>query len=196
MERLRSCCLRGVFRRLLMCESEGRISKDLGISRPSVHKYHLLATEQGYLEPEANIPDECTLLAALGPGPQPPRIPSTLEPHRETIQRLLEQGVEMTAMWQRLRENHGYTGSYSAVRRFVHKLCGSEPKAVIRVHTVPGEEMQVDFGSAGQLFDPVRGSPCLAYVFVATLSYSRHQYAELVFDQKVPTWIALHRPCL
>jgi hypothetical protein len=28
---------------------------------------------------------------------------------------------------------------------------------------------------------------------VATLSYSRHQYAELVFDQKIPTWIALHR---
>ena len=28
---------------------------------------------------------------------------------------------------------------------------------------------------------------------MATLSYSRHQYAELVFDQKVPTWLALHR---
>jgi hypothetical protein len=28
---------------------------------------------------------------------------------------------------------------------------------------------------------------------VATLCYSRHQYAELVFDQKVPTWIGLHR---
>ena len=53
----------------------------------------------------------------------------------------------MTAIWQRLRENYGYTGSYSAVRRFVRKLCGSASKAVIRVHTVPGEEMQVDFGS-------------------------------------------------
>jgi hypothetical protein len=30
-------------------------------------------------------------------------------------------------------------------------------------------------------------------VFVATLCYSRHQYAELVFDQKVPTWLALHQ---
>jgi hypothetical protein len=28
---------------------------------------------------------------------------------------------------------------------------------------------------------------------VATLSYSRHQYAELVFDQKIPTWLGLHR---
>jgi hypothetical protein len=53
--------------------------------------------------------------------------------------------------------------------------------------------MQVDFGSAGQLLDPATGSHRLAHVFVATLSYSRHQYAELVFDQKVPTWLALHR---
>ena len=193
MERLHMNYLRDIIRRLQMGESERRIARDLDVSRPTVHKYRLLATEQGYLEPGADLPDEETLLAALGPGPQPPRIPSTLEPHRDTIQGLLEQGVEMTAMWQRLRENQGYTGSYSAVRRFVRQLCGSEPPAVIRVHTAPGEEMQVDFGSAGQFFDPVKGSPHLAYVFVATLSYSRHQYAELVFDQKVPTWIALHR---
>jgi hypothetical protein len=30
-------------------------------------------------------------------------------------------------------------------------------------------------------------------VFVMTLGYSRHQYAELVFDQTVRTWIACHR---
>jgi hypothetical protein len=35
-----------------------------------------------------------------------------------------------------------------------------------------------------------------AYAFVATLCYSRHQYAELVFDQKVTTWIGLHRRAL
>lgn len=31
-----------------------------------------------------------------------------------------------------------------------------------------------------------------AWVFVMTLSWSRHMYAELVFDQKVETWIELH----
>jgi len=103
MERLHMNYTRDIIRRLQMGESERRIARDLDISRPTVHKYHLLATEQGYLELAADIPDECTLLAALGPGPQPPRIPSTLEPHRETVQRLLEQVVEMTAVWQRQR---------------------------------------------------------------------------------------------
>jgi hypothetical protein len=45
----------------------------------------------------------------------------------------------------------------------------------------------------GKLFDPRRDCLRVAYAFVATLSYSRHQYAELVFDQKVATWIACHR---
>jgi len=53
--------------------------------------------------------------------------------------------------------------------------------------------MQVDFGSVGQLYDPVSKRLRTAFAFVATLGYSRHQYAELVFDQKVATWIALHK---
>ena len=45
----------------------------------------------------------------------------------------------------------------------------------------------------GKLYDPRKERLSTAYAFVATLSYSRHQYAELVFDQKTPTWIGLHR---
>ena len=97
---------------------------------------------------------------------------------------MLDQGVEMTAMWQRLRDDYRYGGSYSSVRRFVHRIRPPDmsKEAGIRVHSEPGEEMQVDFGSVGKLFDPVSSRLRTAYVFVATLSYSRHQYAELVFD--------------
>ena len=185
--------LRDLIHRLRSGESQRRIAKDLNISRPTVHKYQVLAEAQGYLQPDSAMPDDATLMAALGPGPQPPSAPSSLEPYRETVQHLLDQRVEMTAILQRLRENYGYTGSYSSVRRFVHRLRPRQPDAVVRVHTAPGEELQVDFGSVGQLYDPVSGRPRPAYVFVATLCYSRHQYAQLVFDQKVPTWIALHQ---
>jgi transposase len=179
--------------RLRAGESERRIARDLKVSRPTVHKYKLWAEEQGYLDLEQPLPELATLLAALGPVPQPPQTKSTLAPHQEMIEQLLDQGVEMTAIWQRLQENCGYQGSYSAVRRFVHRLRPVEPEAFVRVHTAPGEELQVDFGNIGPLFDPLSGRLRPAYVFVATLSHSRHQYAELVFDQKVPTWLALHR---
>lgn len=185
--------LHDLIHRLRAGESERRIAQDLQVSRPTVHKYKQWAAEQGYLDPAQPLPDQAALLAALGPVATPPQMRSSLAAYQAFVEQLLEQGVEMTAIWQRLRDNYGYQGSYSAVRRLVQQLRPPQPDAFVRVQTVPGEEMQVDFGSAGPLFDPSRGRPRAAYVFVATLSYSRHQYAELVFDQKVPTWLALHR---
>jgi transposase len=193
MERLHMNYLRDLIYRLGAGESERRIAQDLKVSRPTVHKYQLWAESQGYLNPEQPLPELAVLVAALGPAPQPPQMASTLETYRDFVEQLLDQGVEMTAIWQRLQQNYRYGGSYSAVRRFVHRLRPVEPEAIVRVQTEPGEELQVDFGSVGQLFDPVTGRLRPAYVFVATLSYSRHQYAELVFDQKIPTWLGLHR---
>lgn len=193
MERLHMNYLHDLIHRLRCGESERRIARDLGLSRTTVRKYREWATAQGYLEPGSPLPDAATLAAALGEAPRPPRVASSVEPHREVVEQLLEQGVEKMAIFQRLQEHYGYQGSYSSVRRFVRQLCPAEPDVVVRVHTAPGEEAQVDFGAAGQLYDPVAGRLRTAYVFVATLCYSRHQYAELVFDQKVPTWIGLHR---
>jgi transposase len=193
MERLHMNYLRDLIHRVRSGESDRRIARDLGISRATVRKYREWAHAQGYLQLGRSIPDDATLAAALGSAPQPPRATSSVEPYREIVQRLLDQGVEMTAIFQRLQDDHSYSGSYSSVRRYVHRLRPPEPEAVVRVHTAPGEEAQVDFGSAGKLYDPSSGRVRTAYAFVATLCYSRHQYAELVFDQKVPTWIGLHR---
>jgi transposase len=193
MERLHMNYLQDLIYRLRAGESGRRIAADLGISRATVRKYRDWAQQQGYLEAGTPLPELSSMLAALGEAPRPPRVASSVEPHREVVQRLLDQKVEMVAIFQRLQENYGYTGSYSAVRRFVHQLQPHAPEAVVRVHTAPGEEGQVDFGAVGQLYDPVSKQIRPAYVFVATLSYSRHQYAELVLDQKVPTWIGLHR---
>jgi transposase len=193
MERLHMNHLKDILHRLRSGESERRIAHDLQISRPTVHKYTELAKRHGFVDPERPMPDQASLMAALGPGPQPPKMISSLEPHRAVVEDLLKQGLEKMAIWQRLRDNYGYGGSYSSVRRFVSQLGKAEPEAYTRVHTIPGEEMQVDFGTVGQLYDPEGGRIRTAYVFVATLGYSRHQYAELVFDQKVTTWIALHR---
>ena len=185
--------IQDIIRRLQLGESERRIARDMQLARGTIHKYHQIAKEKGYLEKPSVQPSENELREALGPGVQAPRQLSTVEPYREIIQEWLDQEVEITAIWLRLQENYGYKGGYSSIRRFVHRLKPVEPEAFIRVHSQPGEDMQVDFGSVGQLYDPVTKRLRTAYVFVATLCYSRHQYAELVFNQKVATWIALHK---
>lgn len=193
MERLHMNYLRDVIHRLRCGESQRRIARDTGLSRPTIQKYGALAEQEGFLDPHTPLPDDATLLALLGAPSRPPQTPSSVEPYAETVNELLDQHVEMTAILDRLRDNYGYTGSYSSLRRYVRRIRPREPDAVVRVHTLPGEEAQVDFGPVGKLFDPASGCLRTAYAFVATLCYSRHQYAELVFNQKVPTWIACHR---
>ena len=193
MERTHMNHVRELIYRFRAGESQRRIAKDLSLSRTTVSKYRRWAEAQGYLDAKHPPPDDATLAAALGEPLQPPCAESSVEPYREMVQAWVEQGVEMTAIWQHLQDDYLYPGSYSSVRRFVNKMQTADPQVFVRVHTAPGEEAQVDFGGVGQLYDPHSGQLRRAHVFVATLCYSRHQYAELVFDQKTPTWIDLHR---
>jgi transposase len=96
-------------------------------------------------------------------------------------------------MRQRLMER-GYTGSYASVWRFVRTIKPSKnQKKTTRLETKPGEEAQVDFGYAGRMIDPETRKERKAWAFVMTLSWSRHQYVEFVWDQKVETWLRCHR---
>lgn len=185
--------LRELVHRLRLKESDRAISSDMHIGRKTISKYRHLAEQHGYLNPGTELPEAKALATVLGPAPRPPRKESTVLPYKQMVEELLGQGVEMMTIWDRLRDNHGYQGSYSSIIRFVRHLCPPEVETFVRVHTAPGEEAQVDFGSVGMLLDPVSQRLRQAYVFVMTLCYSRHQYAELVFDQKIPTWIGLHR---
>jgi transposase len=192
MERIHVNYYTDIIYRIRAGESERQISRDLGISRPTVHKYKKKAEQENLLGGETMpVPDQ--VCSSFGAAPQPPKTPSSLEPYREVVQHYVDQGLEMMAIYQRLKDEHHYAGSYSSVRRFVPRLKPQEVEAYVRLHCEPGEEMQVDFGNVGDLFDPHSGKVRPAYAFVATLSHSRHQYAELVFDQKTTTWVGLHQ---
>ena len=193
MERLHVKQIRDIVYRLRQGQSERQIARDLGMSRVTIHKYYMMALDQGYMEGKEELPTDRELVASLGPWVAPPWMESTVAPYGEVVEKLLSEGVEMVAILSRLRDDHGYKGSYSSVRRFVAKVRPPKVDAYVRVHSRPGEEAQVDFGSVGTLVDPTTGKARVAYVFVMTLSFSRHQYAEMVFDQKVATWIGCHR---
>jgi len=186
--------VREVLRRLILGESARRIARELGISRNTVSGYRRWAAEQGLLS--GALISESELARRLGErgaarvGLQEL---SKAAAHEARIRELLSAGVEGKAIWQILQDEHGFSGSYSSVKRFVRKLTeAAVPRGVLRLEVGPGEEAQVDFGYAGRLFDPATGRKRRAWVFVMVLSHSRHMYAELVFDQSVATWTRLH----
>jgi len=194
MERLRVQIIQDIIYRLRAGQSERSIAKDLGCARGTIRLYHKWGKEKGYLDSDLPLPDIGDIQADLGliAVIRKSNI-STVEPYRETVEKFLDLGVETATIHRRLVKNYGYTGSYTSVRRFVTGIRPKEKIAVVRIETEPGREAQVDFGSAGKMRDHKTGKMRQAYCFVMTLSCSRHQYVEFVFDQKMETWIGCHR---
>jgi transposase len=176
--------------------SNRQIERDTKIDRRTIKRYKDWAKGQGLLEGPLSSLEELQVLAdQTMPEQKPPQNVSSVEPYRRLVEKLVKENVEIAAIRCRLAEQ-GYGGSYQAVYRFVRRIKPRQPKATVRVERKPGEEGQVDFGYAGQMFDPESGKLRRTWAFVMTLSWSRHQYVEFVFDQKVETWLRLHRNAL
>jgi transposase len=186
-------------RHLRAGESERKISQVLGLSRNTVARYRAWAKAEGFLEGE--LPDLARLEQArvkLGGERKPGAVmgQGRVAGWQSEIEALQAQGCRPRQIWGKLGEIHqqAFTLSERSVQRVVEKLrqVQATPKSVVRIETQPGEEAQADFGYAGQLRDPQTGAQRKAWMFVLVLSWSRHMYAELVFDQQLATWLACH----
>jgi transposase len=184
--------IREILRQIRAGESDHAIRRNLGVHRTTVKKYREWAAAQGLLEGDLPPVEELqSRLAATLPVAPPPRQVSSVEPYRAQVEKLRGDGVRISAIYARLQEQ-GFAGTYAAVQRFVHRLEPGPVDVTVRVERAPGEEAQVDFGYAGYLLDDV-GQRRKAWTFVMTLAWSRHQYVEFVFNQRVDTWLELHR---
>lgn len=164
--------------------------------------YREAIADAGLLEGSPDeLPEREALHAAVlrhRPPKSAPQERSSAEKWAVTIEQMHNRGAQPKAIYDALRlELKGdFTASLWAVKRFCRQLArqaGPSPEDVaIRVTTAPGEVAQVDFGYAGEIYDPETGQVRRAWLFVMTLAYSRHQFARLVFDQRTETWLRLH----
>jgi transposase len=124
--------------------------------------------------------------------PAPKLSTSDCEPFRETIELGLSRGRNAMAIWQDLVSDHGFSGAYNTVKRFVRKRRGSKrPEAVGIIVTAPGEEAQVDYGTGPMVRDPHTGKYRRTRLFVMMLGYSRKAVRLLVFRSSTRTWAEL-----
>lgn len=189
--------LHELLRRLRAGETRAAISRDMKISVNTVKDYRRWSAAQGLLTDE--LPDLATLEAlrqrTYHPHRQRHPNESSLEGLRHEITDLVQQGFKPRAIWHRLsRQNPSLASSESAVWRLVQSIqAGAPPQVVMRIETLPGEVAQVDFGYLGYVLDEERHVLRKAWAFIMTLAWSRHQYAEIVFDQTITTWLLCHQ---
>jgi len=184
---------RNIVVRMRLGDSDRALSKAGLIGRPKAKTLRAVAAAQGWLDPATPLPDETVFAEVFGLSPTDKAAASCVEPYRSDVERWAEQDIQCRTIHQALVRNHGFNGSYSSVYRFVRSLELKSPKATCHLDFAPGEAAQVDFGTGPVLVDLRTGEEIKTWFFLMTLCWSRHQYAEIVLNQKVDTWLACHR---
>ena len=123
---------RQVLVRLRQGDSDRDIARCRLMGRRKVAALRALAAERGWLAPEAALPDDETIATAVGQARRARSTISSAEPYRTLVER-----------WAARRE-HGYRGSYSAVRRMLAGIRSSLPPDVtVPLTFAPPEAAQV-----------------------------------------------------
>ncbi len=129
--------------------------------------------------------------------PPPPSVAAERRPmpdwavvHRE----LRRPNITLSLLWNeyrggtRAQDGFGYSWFCDLYREWVGRL----KPTLHQVHTA-GERVFVDFvGHAMEVIDGATGEVCRAEVFVAVLGASSYTFAEAVWTQSLPDWIAAH----
>lgn len=166
-----------------------RIARELGINRETVSR-HLRRQHEAVSKPAIPTPGVSPLSE-----PKPANLPpgtsgrqSQCQPYAAEIEPQLERGLSARRIYQDLVSEHGFAGSYQAVKRFVRRRRRAEPQRFYRMESAPGEEARVDFGSGPSVLDS-QGRRHRSWIFRIVLSHSRKAYSEAVRRQDTETFL-------
>src|SRR5688572_7770585 len=153
-------------------QSISAIARELDLDRKTVRSCLQQASWQPYQRAEAS---------------------SLLDAHREWLaERAPQVNYSARILWQELRAQRGFAGSYVIVRRAVAPLRLEACVASLtqrRFETGPGEQAQCDWGQVTVRLDGVRTE---IHVFVMTLGFSRRGFAMGFLRERMPDLLAAH----
>ena len=169
------------------------IAESLGLSQGAISTYLSRARAAGIGWPIPEELDDAQLEALLFP--PPPETPADQRPmpdwawvHRE----LRRPNVTLALLWEEYRagapDGFGYSWFCDLYRGWAGRL-----KPTMRQAHLAGEKLFVDFaGRTAEVIDGLTGQIIPVQIFVAVLGASSFTYAEAVWSQKLPDWIAAH----
>ena len=170
------------------------IERLAGIDRKTVRRYVAAAAEAGVTQGGGEDQLSDTVLA---------RVVEVVRPHRHgghgATWRALEAQADQIRSWIEeedltvakvgvLLARRGVTVPQRTLERFCAQLCGprrGRPSTVRVADGNPGEELQVDFGRMGTLYDPETDRRRVCHALIFTACYSRHCFVWLTFSQTI-----------
>ena len=189
--------LREIFRRWHAGHSQSSIKSALGVDRNTIRNYLHLFSSAGY-KPGCELPAEFELIQSLQSMlPLKARTRSSreqFEKHKAEIINLItrkEEPVKPKTAFLIVREKYDLDASYETFKLFIKEqaLTIKKPEAALRIELSPGEELQLDYGKVGILYDPEAKRNRTVWSFCAKLSFSRLPFIEFVFSQSQESFI-------
>lgn len=180
-----------------------RIARELCVDRETVARYDKLLRSNPAISTAGSISTGISNAAISTAGSEPPgnsnpaiSAPGSLaspgrdsqcKPFAGEVQKRLDRGLSAQRIFQDLCQEHGFSGSYSSVKRYVRSLGNSTPLPFRRMEVEPGMEAQVDFGAGAWIING--DSKRRPHIFRITLSHSRKSYSEPVWRQTTENFI-------
>lgn len=179
--------------------SISQIKRSVWIDRKTIRKYVDLALGYGFSR-DMEVQPYQYYLELAGKIQRGLKAPIDSSPayrktalYQTTIEKLLAKPyMTPKQAYRLLLKDYDYKLSYSSFTRYMNIKYPKQIDNCLRIEVGAAEEGQVDFGSAGLMYDPETKKMRRAHAFVLTLSYSRFFYVEFVFDQGQVTWVRCH----
>ena len=157
-----------------------KIARALGVDRETVRRYRPALDSKPAIPPIGSAGDSTPKPAIVPAGSKAGRT-SQCAPCCAIIEAAVLAGLSAQRIYQDLVADHGFSGGYDSVKRFVRRLSRQTELPFRRMECAPGQELQVDFGLGAWVIE--EGKRRRPHLLRAVLSHSRKGYSEAVWRQ-------------
>ncbi len=184
--------VREVLRLWLRGEGFRGVERLSGVDRKTVRRYVVAAVEADLRRDGGEEQLTDVFLAVVVEKVRPHRLDGhgeawrLLEEHRDQIKVWINDEDLTVAKVRDLLGRQGVVVPARTLERFAAQLCGPRRGRGTTVRVAdgePGDELQVDFGRMGLIFDPETGRRRVCWALIFTACCSRHCFVWLSFSQ-------------
>lgn len=171
--------------------SNRRIARELGIDRRTVRRYLSLDDSKCATSDRRDLsskisPESLQNVPQVTAGSEACK--SLCSEYHDYIVMKLNHGLSAQRIYQDLKLEHEFPGSYQSVKRYVRKLDHELELPFRRMEMPPGREAQVDYGTGAWVYDS-NGKRHKTHLFRVTLSCCRKGYSEVSNSQDTESFL-------
>jgi transposase len=180
--------IRNIIHRLRMGQTNRQIHRDLRVHRSTVKELKDLAVTHQWLNTELPMPSDEEIVKLWNQKKIHARS-HPLDAYKEQLATWHQEGLTSVVIQQLLKDRCAC--DIQVIRRYRHKHFPKAIEPIMVRSTVPGRDMEVDFGELGRFLDDDLTEKRV-WLFSLRLRHSRKVYREIVLDQTLHTFLMGH----